>query len=68
MITAESLRKLCVRLSDEDAEKHAAALEKARQQSTVNTARRLAHLMGQAVCRMRWLFQTRILFGRPERN
>jgi putative chitinase len=47
MITAESLRTLCRQMSDEAAEKHAAALEKARQQSSVDTARRLAHLMGQ---------------------
>jgi putative chitinase len=47
MITTETLRQLCKRLPVEEAEKHAAALESARQQSTVNTPRRLTHLMGQ---------------------
>jgi putative chitinase len=47
MITSESLRKLCPRLSLEDAAKHATALEAARRQSTVDSNRRLAHVMGQ---------------------
>jgi putative chitinase len=45
VITAELLKKFAPRIKDEAV--HAAALEGARQQSTVNTARRLCHFMGQ---------------------
>lgn len=45
MITAETLRQFAPRVVD--AEVHAAALENVRQQSTVNTPRRLCHFMGQ---------------------
>src|SRR4051794_6282283 len=47
MITPDKLRQFCKQLQEEQAEKHAAALEAARQQSTVDTPRRLAHIMGQ---------------------
>lgn len=47
MITTEKLRKFCSKLPVEEAEKHAAALEQARQQSTVDSPRRLAHFVGQ---------------------
>ena len=45
MITADKLRHFAPRICN--AEACADALEKARQQSTVNTPRRLAHFMGQ---------------------
>ena len=45
MITADTLRQFAPRIVN--AEAHAAALEKARQESTVNTPRRLCHFMGQ---------------------
>lgn len=45
MITAETLRKFAPKIAD--AERHAAALEAARQTSSVTTARRLRHFMGQ---------------------
>jgi putative chitinase len=45
MITADSLRQFAPRVVD--AEAYAGALENARQQSTVNTPRRLAHFLGQ---------------------
>jgi len=45
MITAETLKKFATQI--EDAEKHAAALEKARQESSVTTPRRLCHFLGQ---------------------
>ena len=45
MITAELLKKFAPRIKDP--ETHAAALEAARRQSTVNTPRRLCHFMGQ---------------------
>ena len=45
MITADNLRQFAPRVSDAAA--YAAALENVRQQSTVNTPRRLAHFMGQ---------------------
>ena len=45
MITAETLKKYAPRIADP--ERHAAALEAARQASTVNTPRRLSHFMGQ---------------------
>jgi putative chitinase len=47
MITTEKLRQFSPRMPLDKAEVHVAALEQARQQSTVNTARRLAHLLGQ---------------------
>lgn len=45
MITAATLRKFAPRISD--AAGHAAALEAARRNSSVNTPRRLCHFMGQ---------------------
>ncbi len=45
MITADTLLKFAPRISHP--ELHAAALEKSRIQSSVNTARRLCHFMGQ---------------------
>lgn len=45
MITAETLRKFAPRIKEPDV--HASALEAARQNSTVTTARRLCHFMGQ---------------------
>ena len=45
MITAETLSKFAPRISN--AEEHAAALEQARLDSSVSTARRLCHFMGQ---------------------
>jgi putative chitinase len=45
MITVDNLRQYAPRVGD--AEAYAAALENARQQSTVNTPRRLVHFMGQ---------------------
>jgi len=45
MITAEKLRKFAPRIADADAT--AAALEKARAQSTVTSPRRLCHFLGQ---------------------
>jgi putative chitinase len=47
MITPEALRKYCRQLTEEQAKVHAAALEKARQSSSVNNPRRLVHIMGQ---------------------
>ena len=45
VITAETLSKFAPRISN--AEEHAAALEQARLDSSVSTARRLCHFMGQ---------------------
>jgi putative chitinase len=45
MITAETLRKFAPRIKDP--EMHASALEDARKTSSVTTARRLCHFMGQ---------------------
>jgi putative chitinase len=45
MITAETLRKFAPRIKDPDI--HASALEDARQTSSVTTARRLCHFLGQ---------------------
>jgi len=45
MITAETLRKFAPKIKDP--ELHAAALEAARQNSSVTTPRRLCHFMGQ---------------------
>ena len=45
MITAETLRKFAPKIKDP--ELHAAALEAARQESSVTTPRRLCHFMGQ---------------------
>ena len=45
MIIADKLRQFAPRIGD--AEAYAAALETARQESTVNTPRRLSHFMGQ---------------------
>ena len=45
MITADTLRKFAPRIAN--AEVHAAALENARKESSVNTPRRLCHFMGQ---------------------
>lgn len=45
MITVETLRKFAPK--SKEVEVHAAALEQARQSSTVNTPRRLCHFMGQ---------------------
>lgn len=45
MITAETLKKFAPRIKNP--ELHAAALEKARSNSSVNTSRRLCHFMGQ---------------------
>lgn len=45
MITAETLKRLAPRIKD--AELHAQVLEAARQQSTVDTPRRLCHFLGQ---------------------
>jgi putative chitinase len=45
MITAETLRKFAPKIKDPEI--HAAALEAARQHSTVTTPRRLSHFMGQ---------------------
>jgi len=45
VITAEALKKFAPKIKDEAI--HAAVLEAARQKSTVNTARRLCHFMGQ---------------------
>lgn len=45
MITAQALRAFAPKIKD--AEVHAAALEAARQASSVTTARRLCHFMGQ---------------------
>lgn len=45
MITAETLKKFAPRIQDPAA--HAAALEQARKNSSVNTPRRLCHFMGQ---------------------
>lgn len=45
MITADTLRRFAPGIRDLDG--HVAALEAARQNSTVNSARRLAHFMGQ---------------------
>lgn len=45
MITADTLRKFAPRI--ENAELHAEVLEKARKESSVNTAPRLCHFMGQ---------------------
>ena len=47
MITAEKLQAFSSHVKPDKAVAHAAALEKARQASTVNTPRRLAHLLGQ---------------------
>ena len=47
MITLETLRKFSPKLTIEDAQTHALALESARGASTVNTPRRLCHFMGQ---------------------
>ncbi len=46
-ITAEKLKKLAPRIADPEA--HAAALERARQNSSVNTPRRLCHFLGQVM-------------------
>lgn len=59
MITADNLRQFAPRISD--AEAQADALETARQNSTVNTPQRLAHLMGQ-------LFVESAGFTRMEEN
>jgi putative chitinase len=45
MITAETLRKFAPRIKDPEI--HASALENARQTSSVTTARRLCHFLGQ---------------------
>ncbi len=45
MITAETLRKFAPRIKDPEI--HASALEEARKTSSVTTARRLCHFMGQ---------------------
>jgi putative chitinase len=45
MITAETLRKFAPRIKDPEI--HASALEDARQTSSVTTARRLCHFLGQ---------------------
>lgn len=45
MITADALSRFATRIKQADV--HAAALEKARQASSVNTPRRLCHFMGQ---------------------
>lgn len=45
MITADTLRKFAPRIANPEI--HAAALESARKESTVNTPRRLCHFMGQ---------------------
>lgn len=45
MITAETLKKFAPRIKNQ--ELHAAALEKARSNSSVDTPRRLCHFMGQ---------------------
>lgn len=45
MITAETLKRLAPRIKD--AELHAQVLEAARQQSSVDTPRRLCHFLGQ---------------------
>jgi putative chitinase len=45
MITAETLKRFAPRINN--AEVHAAALEKARQESSVTTPRRLCHFLGQ---------------------
>jgi putative chitinase len=45
MITAETLKKFAPKIANPEA--HAAALEAARQMSSVNTPRRLCHFMGQ---------------------
>ena len=45
MITADTLRKFAPGIVDAD--RHAEVLETARKESTVNTARRLCHFMGQ---------------------
>ena len=45
MITAETLRKFALRIKDPEI--HASALENARQTSSVTTARRLCHFLGQ---------------------
>jgi len=45
MITADTLRKFAPRIKDPEV--HASALEAARLPSSVNTARRLCHFMGQ---------------------
>jgi len=45
MITADTLRQFAPRIANADA--HANALENARQQSTVDTTRRLCHFLGQ---------------------
>jgi len=47
MITIEKLRQFSPLMGLDRAATHATALEEARQKSTVNTPRRLAHLMGQ---------------------
>ena len=47
MITIEKLRQFSPLMRPDKAESHATALEQARQKSTVDTPRRLAHLMGQ---------------------
>jgi putative chitinase len=47
LITADILRKLASRLTPSDAELHAAVLENARKQSSVDTVRRLCHFLGQ---------------------
>lgn len=46
MITADTMRRFA-RLNEADAALHAQALEQARQSSSVTTARRLCHFMGQ---------------------
>jgi putative chitinase len=53
MITPETLRRFAPKIKD--AETHAAALEEARQTSSVNTAHRLAYFMGQIFVETRGL-------------